>query len=108
VRRPRLAGRLLAGRGGHHDARRLAATAQDDRVAEPPVTRLPLARALEHRLRGEQTLAALLGELAQPRRLVDGIPDHRVLEPMLGADVPRHRGSGRDPDARIDLGELPP
>ncbi|AMD55436.1 hypothetical protein ATO49_20475 [Mycolicibacterium fortuitum subsp. fortuitum DSM 46621 = ATCC 6841 = JCM 6387] len=48
----------------------------------------------------------LLGEIAQPCRLVDRLPDHGVLEALLGPDVACHHLSGGDSDACLELRHL--
>ena len=90
---------------------RAASGAARARAARPP-RRATSARCsavagpLERRVGGQHALGPLLGELAEARRLVHGVADHRVLEALLGADVARHRRARRHADARVELGQL--
>jgi len=49
------------------------------------------AGALDDPPRGEYATGQRLGLVGEPRRFVDRIADHRVLEPARGADVAGHR-----------------
>jgi hypothetical protein len=106
---PGVSARDLAARArGRRELRFLRASPQHRRVAEVPVPRLLGRGPRKHRVRRERALRPLLGQLAQPRRLVDRVTDHRVLQTALGADVARHDRTRRDPDARIELRKLLP
>src|SRR6187401_1451295 len=92
-------------RRGGGDARRLAAAAQLDLLAELPALALVLAGALQRSRGGQRAGRVALGELGQPRRLVDRVADDRVLEALGRADVARDRLAGRDADAEIGAGD---
>ena len=101
---PRSSHGRLGGGGG--DARRLAAAAQLDVVAELPAAALVRAGALQRGRGGEHAGRMALGELGQPRRLVDRVADDRVLEALGRADVAGDRLAGRDADAEVGAGDL--
>ncbi len=88
--------------------RRLAAPAQRDRLVLAPAPGLLLARALERPRRGEHAPVGLLGQLAQPRGLVDRVADHRVLEARLRAHVAGHRAARGHADPGLEPLEAGP
>ena len=63
---------------------------------------------LQHRRRDQQPARPGLGQLRQPRGLVDGVTDHGVLESLLRPDVACHHETGGDADRRrqaVDIGK---
>ena len=76
--------------------------AQRDAVAGRPAVALGgVARGLERGARREHAPLVALGQLGQPRGLVDGIADDGVLEALGRPDVARHRAAGRHADAEV-------
>src|SRR6516165_3967612 len=72
-------------------------------LAQRPTGTLVFARALERVGRCEQSARMRLGQLAQPRGLVDGLADHCVFETFFGADVAGHDLAGRHTDAGVEV-----
>src|SRR3954469_22127730 len=89
--------RISAG-SKHGHPRLVAAPAQLHRAVELPVPRLVVVGGAQNGLGGDEAPLAPLGQLGQPRGLVDGVADHRVLEAFLGADVARDEPARRHPD----------
>ena len=56
--------------------------------------------------RGQHAARAQLGKFGEPRRLVDRVADHGVLEAVRGADVAGDRQARRDADADVETGDL--
>ena len=91
------------GRGQPRSARVVAA--QRHRVAEGPMAALALgSRSGLVSDDASRWAGRGLGQLAQPRGLIDRLTDHGVLEALLGADVARHRLARRHADAGLALG----
>ena len=82
-----------------------AAATQLDALADLPVRRL-LRRGQEHRARRtEDPRRLVLGEFGEPGGLVHRVADHRVLQALLGADVPGDGLARRDADTEVGVAE---
>ena len=91
---------------GRRQAGRLEATAEHGALGELPLAGLLAPSPRERDVRGEHPLRPLLGQLAEARRLVDRVADHRVLKALLGADVAGHGDPRRDADPEADPAHL--
>src|SRR4051794_21746381 len=105
----RTSGRMCASLSayGNDKRRRLGTAAQRGLAVSAPVPLLaPLGGALERAGRGQHAALAGLRQLRQPRRLVDRIADHRVLEALRMTHVAGHHHAGRHTDRRLQLRQI--